>query len=298
MVIENFEEIIPRELNTEKEKQIGVPFNISWGGGTQGLHDSLIFDKCSIWDWSVTDIETDLVYTACSGTVITLTGLTGQSGTIYTKNNTLPYFTTASTASTLTYKNDYRPYYGPYAQDPELFPNEILSATTLSGLTTEILLEQNFGGTFMGGLSQFRLYTEPLGSPQIQHNFRILKNDFNLFDYWCPNCLPADEPCQPSDTHPYTHYFIYSVNTLGTISDDIDKACQAKTCLNNASCNATGSYTFYMDEDLPRINDKLFVSSTGCAYSSSLNGYFAVIYLGKYYIFEVTNGIITCQYDC
>ena len=27
MVIENFEEIIPRELNTEKEKQIGVPFN-------------------------------------------------------------------------------------------------------------------------------------------------------------------------------------------------------------------------------------------------------------------------------
>lgn len=126
-VIEDFEEIIPRELNTEKEKQVGVPFNISFGGGTQGLHDHLIFSGCS------------------------------------------------------------NPF-GPYTQDPELFPNNILSATTLSGLSTNILLEQNFGGTFMGGISQFRMYVEPLGSPQIQHNFRVLKNKFDLFDYWCPNC--------------------------------------------------------------------------------------------------------------
>jgi hypothetical protein len=130
-IIEDFEEIIPRELNTEKEKQIGVPFNISWGGGTQGLHDHLIFSGCS------------------------------------------------------------NPF-GPYTQDPELFPNNILSATTLSGLSTNILLEQNFGGTFMGGISQFRMYTEPLSSPQIQHNFRILKNNFNLFDYWCPDCFTND----------------------------------------------------------------------------------------------------------
>ena len=43
-VINGFEEIIPRGLNTEKEKQLGVPFNISWGGGTQGLRESLTFD--------------------------------------------------------------------------------------------------------------------------------------------------------------------------------------------------------------------------------------------------------------
>jgi hypothetical protein len=132
LVIEDFEEIIPRELNTEKEKQVGVPFNISWGGGTQGLHDHLIFSGCS------------------------------------------------------------NPY-GPYIQDPELFPNNILSGTTLSGLSTNILLEQNFGGTFMGGISQFRMYVEPLSSPQIQHNFRILKNKFNLFDFWCPNCLSTND---------------------------------------------------------------------------------------------------------
>ena len=128
MVIKDFEEIIPRELNTEKEKQVGVPFNISFGGGTQGLHDHLIFSGCS------------------------------------------------------------NPF-GPYTQDPELFPDNILSATTLSGLSTNILLEQNFGGTFMGGISQFRMYVEPLSAPQVQHNFRILKSKFDLFDYWCPNCL-------------------------------------------------------------------------------------------------------------
>ena len=127
MVIEDFEEIIPRELNTEKEKQIGVPFNISWGGGTQGLHDHLIFSSC-----------------------------------------TEPY--------------------GPYIQDPELFPENILSATTLSGLTTDILLEQNFGGTFMGAISQFRMYVEPLDFTQIQHNFRLLKDQYELLDYWCLNC--------------------------------------------------------------------------------------------------------------
>jgi hypothetical protein len=189
MVIENFEEIIPRELNCEKEKQLGVPFNISWGGGSQGLHDHLIFKECSTWDWSVGNIDTDLIYTACSGNVITLTGLTGQSGTIYTKFNTTPYFTSASTASTLTYTGNYIPLEGPYKQDPELFPNEILSATTYSGLTTQILMEQNFGGTFMGGISQFRMYTEAFSSPQVQHNFRILKDKFNLFNYWCPDCL-------------------------------------------------------------------------------------------------------------
>ena len=39
----DFEEIIPRRLNAEKQKQVGVPFNISWGGGTQGLIDNQTF---------------------------------------------------------------------------------------------------------------------------------------------------------------------------------------------------------------------------------------------------------------
>ena len=136
MEIADFEEIIPHELNTEKEKQLGVPFNISIGGGTQGLRESLIFSGCS--------------------------GLTG-----------------------------------PYIQDPELMPNETLSGTSLSGLTTDIIMEPDFGGTFMGGISQFRMYVEPLTAPEIQHNFRILKDKFNLYDFWCKDCIECvDSDCR------------------------------------------------------------------------------------------------------
>ena len=134
--IEDFEEVIPRPLNVEKEKQIGVPFNISVGGGTQGLHESLIFSGCPM-------------------------GLT---------NN--------------------------YIQDPELVPNEILSATTLSALTTNILIEQNFASNFDGALAQFRMYIEPLSAAQIQHNFRLLKDKFDLFDFFCENnCYNIDFTC-------------------------------------------------------------------------------------------------------
>lgn len=128
-VINGFEEVIPRALNCEKEKQLGVPFNISWGGGTQGLRESLTFTGCPQ----------------------SLTGLT-------------------------------------YMQDPEVMPNQTLSASTLSGLTTNIYIEPNFGGSFDGAISQFRMYVEPLNASEIAHNFDILKKDFIMFDPRCPNC--------------------------------------------------------------------------------------------------------------
>jgi hypothetical protein len=156
MVIEDFEEIIPRELNTQREKQIGVPFNISVGGGTQGLREHTIFENC--------------------------TNLTG-----------------------------------PYIQDPELFPDNVLSGTSLSGLTTDILMEQNFGGTFMGGLSQFRMYVEPLNSAQIQHNARILRPIFDLYDFWCSNCYDCLLGC----------YFDF---TVGEVACDFDFVINEITC--------------------------------------------------------------------
>ena len=128
-VINGFEEVIPRALNTEKEKQLGVPFNISWGGGTQGLRESTTFEECP-------------------------TSLTGMT----------------------------------YIQDPEVMPNQTLSGTSLSALTTNILIEPTFGGSFDGAISQFRMYTEPLSVPEILHNFDILKPDFKLFDFRCPDC--------------------------------------------------------------------------------------------------------------
>jgi hypothetical protein len=118
-IVDNFEEIIPRQLDTIRERQIGVPFNISIGGGTQGLHDSLTFSSC-------------------------------------TTNTTI--------------------------QDPQSLPIKILSKTQYSGLTTNIALEEIFGGSFIGDFSAFRMYTEPLDAGKIRHNFNLLKNRYQLVD--------------------------------------------------------------------------------------------------------------------
>jgi hypothetical protein len=135
--VEDFEEVIPRALNTDKEKQVGVPFNMSWGGGTQGLHENLTLSAC-----------------------------------------------TATTE-------------GMYIQDPECFPENILANTSLNKLRTHILLEQNFAGTFDGAISQFRFYTQPLSAPEVKHNFKVLKETYNMFDPDCPDCTTAT--CAPND---------------------------------------------------------------------------------------------------
>jgi hypothetical protein len=138
MVVENFEEIIPRLLNTPKEKQIGVGYNISVGGGTQGLHDNLTFAD------------------GCPTTIDEIT----------------------------------------YQQDPECLTTYDLDHTIYSGLTTHIRLEELFGGSMIGDISAFRMYTEPLNAAQIKHNFRILKDKYNLLNPDCPNCritIPAND---------------------------------------------------------------------------------------------------------
>jgi hypothetical protein len=138
MVAENFEEIIPRLLNVEKEKQIGVGYNISIGGGTQGLHDNLTFS---------------------GGCPAELSGIT-------------------------------------YQQDPESLTTYDLDHTIYSGLTTQIKLEEYFGGSMIGDISAFRMYTEPLNASQIRHNFRIQKDKYSLLDPNCINCtiaIPAND---------------------------------------------------------------------------------------------------------
>jgi len=130
MVAENFEEIIPRLLDTPREKQIGVGYNISIGGGTQGLHDNLTFSG------------------GCPETVDDIV----------------------------------------YQQDPECLTTNDLDHTIYSGLTTNLRLEEIFGGSLIGDISAFRMYTEPLNASQVKHNFRILKNRYSLLDPDCPNC--------------------------------------------------------------------------------------------------------------
>ena len=130
MVAENFEEIIPRLLNTERENQIGVGYNISLGGGTQGLHDNLTFS---------------------GGCPPDLSGIS-------------------------------------YQQDPECLTTYDLDNTIYSGLTTQIQLETLFGGSMIGEISAFRMYTEPLNAAQIKHNFKILENKYDLLNPDCLDC--------------------------------------------------------------------------------------------------------------
>jgi len=155
-VFEDVEEIIPRGLFGHKETQVGVPFNISWGGGTQGLHENLIFSAVP--------------------------------------TNDINYYT----------------------QDPELFPPNILSGTTLSGLTTNILIEQNFAGTFDGAISTFNMYAKPLSVPEIQHNARILRPIYNFLNPYCLNCdFPTPTPTI-TPTHTPTNTPTSSVTPTNT----------------------------------------------------------------------------------
>jgi len=146
--IEDVEEVLPRALNTDKEKQVGVPFNISWGGGTQGLREHLTFS-------STTMLE------------------------------------------------------GSYIQDPECLPNNDLSGTTFSGLNTNILIEQNFAGTFEGAISQFRMYVTPLSAPEVKHNFNLLKDKFRMFNPDCPDC--TTQVCLVND---FTYTIVDNTTTI------------------------------------------------------------------------------------
>jgi hypothetical protein len=195
--IENFEEVIPRALDTDKERQLGVPFNISWGGGTQGLHENLTLNFCKIWNYTAGTSVTDIVYNDCNNDPAILTGLTNTTGSIIVDKNSTPSFTVSNSNNVLSFSGKYHLKSDDYLQDPECFPENILSATTLNKLKTHILIEENFAGTFDGAIQQLRFYTEPLSSPEVKHNFKLLRDTYYMFDPDCPNCDLAS--CLPND---------------------------------------------------------------------------------------------------
>jgi hypothetical protein len=250
--IEDFEEIIPRALNTDKEKQLGVPFNISWGGGSQGLRENLIFyskPTCDIvFGIDVSSAITlnigsnnyigetaDIIFLPDTGGTVNIGLQTipviypidyfyGVYNLTFPKYNSTCSFTISSldpipiyvppTPSAITYTLD-----GSYTQDPESFPTNDLSGTTLSGLTTDIIIEQNFAGTFDGGISQFRMYVSPLSAPEIKHNFKINFADFQMFNPDCPDCTTL--VCSPNDFN-YSVFENGGLNALDIPENDLN----------------------------------------------------------------------------
>ena len=164
LVVGGFEEIIPRPLNGWKETQFGVSYNISLGGGTQGLHDNLTVTGC------------------------------------------------ADNISSMVYQ-----------QDPECLTTEILDLTSYSGLSTNIKLEEYFGGSFNGDISAFRMYSEPLNAGQIIHNFKLLKNKYGLLNPFCLNCNdnpePIPNPPTPSITPTNTSTPTNTITNTPTITE-------------------------------------------------------------------------------
>jgi hypothetical protein len=103
--LENFEEFYFKPLNTTSEKQIGVPYNISWGGGSFGLKHSYNF-----------------------------------------------------TSGSTTY---------PYEQNP---------------YNQNLLIEQNFNGSFYGGIQKLRMYSKSLNFIDVLNNFRSDNIIYNKVD--------------------------------------------------------------------------------------------------------------------
>ena len=65
-VVDEFPEFIAKRLNEYKSKQVGVPFNFSLGGGSQGLIDSQTFDGLDMDDRGL-PIETNFAGTFIGG---------------------------------------------------------------------------------------------------------------------------------------------------------------------------------------------------------------------------------------
>ena len=132
--VNNYEEIIPRQLNTNKQTQVGVAYNMSWGGGSQGLRNMVV------------PLVTDCIDTQ-----------------IYTYGTVNPLTTPIIWA-----------------------PNSMSSPS-------EKLISDNFGGSFVGGISQMMYYVKPLQADEIYHNFKINKDRYSMID--CEECEDCPSGC-------------------------------------------------------------------------------------------------------
>jgi hypothetical protein len=142
------------------------------------------------------------------------------------------------------------------------------------------------------------MYTEAFSSPQVQHDFRILKDKFNLFNFWCPNCLTPNSGCTSASTHTNSLVLYSSVSGIGNITGSLSGACSAEACLNNGSCNTVTGINVRADVSVPVIGTRFYSTSTGCTIVSNLNGYYVFNNSGTYTTYEITNGIVTCVSRC
>jgi len=155
---ENFsEQFWFKYLDTENQKQIGVPYNISIGGGTFGLKNSWHFDNlsnCTNLGVSIYNNYNNPIYSAYTCSINNFFSFNSQS--IFDNYNT--------------------PIYNVY--NIQIFQNNLTYSK--NNINNNLLIEKNYDGTFIGEFNKFRFYLKPLNINMIQNNFNTEANYFGL----------------------------------------------------------------------------------------------------------------------
>jgi hypothetical protein len=199
--IDDFPDFQPYPLDEHRDKQLAVPYNISIGGGTQGLlevipsGDALYFDASG---YTVCDYVTSLV-SPCQFGGIVVDGETFISpplsvaepeliqmwlemhiprrlgkinvfGSQFNNRTTLKIEINGSLSviNNLLYSN------GGSLGVCKIRCYEVLPHQGKCGT-----LEENFAGSFIGGIAAFRLHDRPLCFSEIQCNWNIEKQKYN-----------------------------------------------------------------------------------------------------------------------
>ena len=74
-----------------------------------------------------------------------------------------------------------------------------------------MLIQRNFGGSYMGGISQMRFYVEPLDPSELIHNYYVNAERYGLHDCVCGN---ANFPIEGCDTEYGIYTFPVGIDTI------------------------------------------------------------------------------------
>lgn len=198
--IPNFKNFIPYALEEHPDKQLGVPYNISLGGGTQGLLESgdiggvdlgLPTDEFTICDYEITLSDTYIATGVTVNGVLydfppvsisdidviieILKFLVPRQGDVIKRYEQLCdnkmwhifIYGALQSVDSMSFTN---------GQTIVFCKNRCIKVLPHLGACG--LIEENYAGTFIGSISKFRQYERPLCLSEIRCNFDVEKNTY------------------------------------------------------------------------------------------------------------------------
>ena len=200
MKIENFKQYKPYKLSTHKDKQLAVPYNMSFGGGSQGLLESITFngpDTGNTFTKTVKDLE--FTFTECdvfksvyiNGTQFKPTELLGfnkyndfcdflaknitnRYGSIEFKlKDTINPQKIVVTIKAVEDTINFLEFIGKFITP------EVKREYTINNLSSCSLIEEYFSGSFIGDLGRTRFYNTRLSIQELRENIQTEKTIYN-----------------------------------------------------------------------------------------------------------------------